>query len=80
MKLQQVVEQSAVLLFLSVLIYNAIDHNTEGGRYEDTTYQPTYGVGSCGGGSASVLNFIADTAGTYAFQAEATGAAPGFMG
>ena len=28
----------------------------------------------------TAFNFTADTAGTYAFQAEATGVAPGFMG
>ena len=62
--------------------YNVVDLNTEGGTYEgDTTGQATYGLGTCGGGSASqVFSFTADAAGSYTFLAEPTGVAPGFMG
>jgi hypothetical protein len=62
--------------------YNVIDLNAEGGTFEgDTSGQPTYGVGTCGGGSASqVFSFTADAGGQYSFQAEPTGIAPGAMG
>ena len=62
--------------------YNVINLNEAGGTYEgDTTGQATYGLGTCGGGSASqVFSFTADVAGSYTFLAEPTGVSPGFTG
>ena len=62
--------------------YEVIDLNESGGRYEgDTTGRPTYGVGTCGGGTSTQLfSFTAMSAGNHTFVAQPTGVAPTYMG
>jgi hypothetical protein len=54
--------------------YDVIDLNTNGMMYSGTTEgKPTYGVGACGGGTASnVFRFEAMQAGSYVFLATPT--------
>ena len=63
-------------------LYEAIDLNAEGGRYEgDTSGRATYGTGFCGGGTSSQLfTFTADQAGEYIFTAQPTGSSESWEG